>query len=300
MPPTPTRPTLSARRRTRSGLALVVAALGLGAGAASAGDAYAPRLVEKSASVVIVKSVLKMSFGGGNDSERNDERVGTLIDANGLVLIQGWTFSPSIKVNPTNIRVLFDGEEKEYESVLGATDSKLGLAFVKVKDLAGRKVTPVDLTATSEPVIGDELFGVVRTDSGFDYAPYYGTARIVGQVKKPREMWMPNGFAPIGVPLYAADGKVTGVVIRQTGISEEGGGARIFLLPMKAFTPVVVQATKAAQKALEDAKKAETEAAEEAAKGGAKPADGAGDAPKDAPKPPADEGMDGAGMGEPK
>ena len=215
----------------------------------------------------------------------------------------------NVKISPTNIRVLFDGEEKEFEAVLGATDSKLGLAFVRVKDLGEKKITAIDFTAPAEPAIGDELFGVVRTDSGFDYAPYYGTTKVVGQVKKPREMWLVSGFLPIGAPLYAADGKTAGVVIRQSGISEDGGGSRTFLLPMKAFGAVITQAAKAAQKALDDAKAHEKEAAEAAAKDGAgmdgtgmgdekKPdaptpgqpgmgdAAGMGDAPKDAPKPP--------------
>ncbi len=282
-----------------------IAVIGLlGARPALAGDVYAKQMDAKAASAVIVKAVLKVNFGG-NENESNYEAAGTIVDASGLVMIQGFSFGRA-KVNPTKLRVLFDGEEKEFDAVLGATDSKLGLAFVRVKDLGEKKITPIDFTSPAEPAVGDELFGVLRTDSGFDYAPYYGIAKLVGQVKKPREMWLVSGFIPIGAPLYAADGKTAGVVIRQSGISEEGGGSRTFLLPVKAFGVVVVQAAKAAQKALDDAKAHEKEAAEEAAKeaagmdgapAGEKKPDEAkpveppmGDAPKDT----------GAGMGEGK
>lgn len=296
------------RRLARFAVASVVVSM-LGSRSARAGDACAKQIDTKAASAVIVKAVLKISFGS-NENESNYEAAGTIVDASGLVMIQGFAFGGRAKVNPTNLRVLFDGEEKEYEAVLGATDSKLGLAFVRVKDLGDKKITAIDFTTPAEPAVGDELFGVLRTDSGFDYAPYYGTAKLVGQVKKPREMWLVSGFVPIGAPLYAADGKTAGVVIRQSGISEEGGSARTFLLPMKAFGIVVGQASKAAQKALDDAKAHEKEAAETAAKEGAsmdgaamdekkpdekKPEEpGMADAPKDAPKD------SGTGMGEGK
>lgn len=284
--------------------ALVLALVGVRP--ARAGDAYAKQMEAKAASAVIVKAVLKISFGS-QENESNYEAAGTIVDASGLVMIQGLGFGGRAKVNPTNLRVLFDGEEKEYDAVLGATDSKLGLAFVRVKDLGDKKITPIDFASPAEPQIGDELFGVLRTDSGFDYAPYYGTTKVVGQVKKPREMWLIAGFLPIGAPLYTADGKTAGVVIRQSGISEEGGQARTFLLPMKAFGTVVAQAAKAAQKALDEAKAHEKEAAEAAAKEEKKPDEtkpaepGMGDEPKapEAPKTPPEAPKDG-GMGDGK
>ena len=297
---------LIAPRPVRLVAGAVVLAL-LGARPVRAGDAYAKQMDAKASTVVIVKAVLKISFGS-NENESNYEAAGTIVDPTGLVMIQGFAFGGSrAKVNPTNLRVLFDGEEKEYDAVLGATESKLGLAFVRVKDIGDKKITPIDFASPAEPAVGDELFGVLRTDSGFDYAPYYGTAKLVGQVKKPREMWLVSGFIPIGAPLYAADGKTAGVVIRQSGISEEGGSARTFLLPMKAFGAVVAQAAKAAQKALDDAKAHEKEAAEAAAKEEKKPDDakptepGMGDEPKapDAPKTPPESPKD-AGMGEGK
>lgn len=130
--------------------ALALALTLFGARPAVAGDAYSPQMETKAASVVIVKAVLKINFGG-DDRESNYEAAGTLVDASGLVMIQGFGFGGRAKVTPTNLRVLFDGEEKEFDAVLGATDSKLGLAFVRVKDLAGRKITPIDLHRPRNP-----------------------------------------------------------------------------------------------------------------------------------------------------
>jgi hypothetical protein len=130
-----------------------------------------------------------------------------------------------------------------------------------VKDLAGKKIVSVASAAGKEVKLGEELAGVTRTDQGFDYAAYYGTTRVVGQVTKPRAMWLVTGFLSQGLPLYTTDGRPAGVVVQQTGISEDGGAVRWFLLPTKAVTGVIGQAVKASAKALEEAKAHEAEAA---------------------------------------
>jgi S1-C subfamily serine protease len=252
--------------RTTSLLAAAVLALGFVSRSAQAADEspYAKLLEAKVPTVVSVKSVLKWSWNGGADSERNDERNGVVVDPSGLIMVanfSGSARSASLKISATNIRVLFDGDEKEYEAVLGATDSKLGLAFVRVKDLAGKKVASVNFADGVDVKVGDEVAAVFRTDQGFDYAPYFAVGRIVGQVTKPRAMWILSGISFVSSPLYTSDGKVTGVVVRQQGISEEGSSERTFLLPYKAVQGVVAQAVKASAKALEDAKAHEAEAA---------------------------------------
>jgi hypothetical protein len=246
----------------------------------------------KAPSVVTVKSVLKIG-----DSESNNERSGCVVDAQGVVMIQNWMSTrfrnPSaFKLAPTKIRVIFDGDEKEYDAVLGATDSKLGLAFVRVKDLAGKKVTAVDFSAGVEVKLGEELAGVIRTDQGFDYAPYYGTTRVVGQVTKPRSMWIVTGFLPQGHPLYTTDGRAAGVVVTQSGTTDDAG-SRVFLLPTKAVTGVIAQAVKACEKALEEAKAQEAEAAAEA--GMTEPTPGDAGMGETSPGMGAGNGSDGGG-----
>ena len=264
-----------------AGLLLVASASTSGADDPVKFDA-AKFLESKAPSVVTVKSVLKVG-----DNERNDERSGSVVDPEGVVMLPNWMStrfrSPSsFKMTPTKIRVIFDGDEKEYDAILGATDSKLGLAFVRVKDLAGKKLTSVDFAGGTEVRLGDELAGVIRTDQGFDYAPYYGMTRVVGQVTKPRSMWLVTGFLPQGHPLYTTDGRAAGVVVQQVGATDDAG-SRTFLLPAKAVTGVIGQAVKACAKALEDAKTHDAETAAEAGMG--EPA------PAPAPTVPADPGM---------
>ena len=229
--------------------------------------------------MVSVKLVLKMG-----ENEGNFDQIGTVIDPAGVVMMPNFA-SPrgGTKLTPVSIRVVFPGDEKEYDAVLGAFDSKLGLAFIRIKDLQGKQITSVNLADAGEAKIGDELFGVTRKDEGFDYAPFYGTAKIVGQATKPRTMWIPTGFQPLAHPLYTADGKVAGVVIRQESVSESRTFPSIFLLPTSALQGVVSQAIKASAKALEDAKAHEADAKPDAAMGDGAMGDGgmADDAPMD-------------------
>lgn len=261
---------------------LVLAALALGLlvpAAARAEEGRTALIASKAASAVSVKITAKISgsFGGrAVDQERNITASGVVVDAAGLVMIPASSvsvparFGGEIKVTPTSIRVIFPGDETEYDAILGATDSKLGLAYVLVRDLKGRTASAVDMSQVAEPVVGDMLYSVTRMDQGFDYAPVCQSAEVIGQVTKPRTMWVVDGSAPEPAqPLYTAAGKLAGIMIVQEGVGEESG-SQIFLLPLKVAQSSIERSLKAAQKELEDVKAREAEAAAKAAEQGEK------------------------------
>lgn len=257
--------------------------------AARAEEGRSALIAAKAASAVSVKITAKISgsFGGrAVDQERNITASGVVVDAAGLVMIPANTvnvparFGGEIKVSPSSIRVIFPGDETEYDAILGAMDSKLGLAYVLVRDLKGRSITAVDLAHAAEPSVGDMLYSVTRMDQGFDYAPVCQSAEVIGQVTKPRTMWVVDGSAPEPAqPLYTAAGKLAGIMIVQEGVGEESG-SQIFLLPLKVAQSSIERSLKAAQKELEDVKVREAEAA-------AKAAEKAAEAPE-APEAPAE------------
>lgn len=245
----------------------------------------------KAPSTVSVKITAKItgSFRGGGavDQEQNLTSSGVIVDAAGLVMVPSNAVSfrsrpgMDIKVTPTSIRVIFPGDETEYDAILGAVDSKLGLAYLLIRDLKGRKADPFDVSKTADPKVGDTLYAVTRLGQGFDYAPVCQTATVVGQVTKPRSMWVIDGEAPeAGHPLYTAEGAVAGIMITQEGVGE-GGGNMVFLLPLKIATSSIERSLKAAQKELEDVKQREAEAAAKAAEKPPEPA------PADKPAEPA-------------
>lgn len=240
--------------------------------AAAAEEPHAKLIESRSASVVTVKAALKISgsfMGRSIDREQEMTASGVVVDSCGFVMISAANVSvprfgrmggdeqPDIKVTPTNLRVIFAGDENEYEAILGATDSKLGLAFVLIRDLKGRTATPADLSNTVEPKIGETLYSITRMEQGFDYAPVCDEAKVIGHVTKPRAMWVLQGTgADVPHPLYTAAGAVAGICIYQEGVGDDRAGFRPFLLPLKIAMGTIERALKTSKEALEEAKAA--------------------------------------------
>jgi hypothetical protein len=249
---------------------VALVATALLAGRASADNPEAKLIEMRSPTVVTVKAALKITgnFGGRSfDHEQDMTTSGIVVDACGFVMIPagavapmprrrmgGGGDEPDFKVTPTNLRVIFAGDEKEYDAILGATDSKLGLAFVLIRDLKGRTATAVDFAAAAEPKVGDTLYSITRLEQGFDYAPICEEAKVIGHVTKPRAMWAVSGEgAEPPHPLYNADGAVTGIVIYQEGVGDSRSGYRFVLLPLKIATGTIERALKTSKEALEEA-----------------------------------------------
>lgn len=266
-----------AMKRIWSGWCVGLALLcGLGELRAEDGDGERyQKLLEKVApSVVTVKIVVKMemNFGGqGNDQEQRQESQGIVVGADGLVML---TYDPfrsdegggdngfQIKRTPTEIKVVFENDEKEFEAEIVATDKKLGLAFVKIKDLEGRAVAPVAFADEADGAMGDKVYAVSRLSKGYDYAPFVSNGIINGAIKKPRKALMvQGGLGGPGLPVYTKDGTVLGVMTTiESGIEDDdgggfspfrmfggGGGGRPFVLPAKVVGKLVEQAAKQAQ-----------------------------------------------------
>ena len=267
------------------------------AGPALATGPQSALIEAKAPGVVSVKITAKItgSFQGNSiDREQNITTSGVVVDAAGLLMVPSSSVSApkrpglDIKVTPTNVRVTFPGDEKEYDAILGAIDTKLNLAYLLLRDPSGRKLVPLDTAKTAEPAVGDTLYAVTRLGQGFDHAPVCQVAHVIGQVTKPRPMWVLDGEAPeAGHPLYTADGTLAGIMISQEGVGE-GGGTLTFLLPVKIAASSFERSLKAAQKELEDLKVREAEAAKaKEAADAAKPPDAPADKPAAKPPEPA-------------
>jgi hypothetical protein len=268
---------------------------------ARAAEPYQSLLDTKADMVVSVKFVLTISItmgGGSRDNEVSGNATGILVDKSGLVMIPNSSINPSfggrggrgmeMKSVPSDFRVTFAGDTKEYAAILGASDSKVGLAFIRIKDLEGKEVRPLVVENAANPEIGDVLYGVSRQPQGFDYAPYVADCRVSGRIQKPRELLDINGdFLQVAHPLFTKDGVVAGIVVTQEGV---GGGAGTFLLPWKTASGTIQRAQKQTETALEELRAKEAEDAAKAAeeggeKGPDKPAEPAPEKPAEEPAP---------------
>ncbi|MCB9902239.1 MAG: hypothetical protein R3F05_04075 [Planctomycetota bacterium] len=227
-------------------------------------------------SVVSVKMTLQVSFtirGTAQENESNQTTTGIVVDSRGLIMLPAELFSPNLnsrmrsmiddlKITPSSIRVVFPGDPKEYPAILGAKDSKLGLAFVLIRDLEGREAKALDLSKRATPHVGDTLYGVTRLSQDFDHAPLCSAASVIAEITRPRACWaMDDAGRYIAEPLYTLDGAVAGVMVRQEGVGEDADTQNC-LLPLDIVESTIGRSLKAAERALEDVLAAEAEAAE--------------------------------------
>lgn len=238
-------------------------------------------LVEKAAPCVVsVKIVLKTEFKGmgvARDSESRMRLPGVVVSPDGLIMLSNAAFSTqrfqemmgeeapegfSFKMTPTSFKAVFAGDEKEYDAFLAATDTKLDLAFVKVEGLGDRKLAYVDFNGGAVPEVGQKVVGVSRLPKGYDYAPYFETGRVCGQISKPRKAWLVDGhISELGLPVYTLTGEVVGVFTNiDAGVKDEddlgaigfmammGEGANTygFILPAQTARAVIALAARQA------------------------------------------------------
>jgi len=148
------------------------------------------------------------------------------------------------------------------------------MAFIKIEDLGERTLQPIEFASTDRPAIGDNVYAVGRLSKGYDYAPFLEDAVVVGHFSKPKEGWVVSGTQDVGVPIFAASGKLLGAsTMVPSGVSDSGTrsmsvGSHLqpFLLPASTFTSVIAlakqqAATVAAKRAQDKATKAATPAA---------------------------------------
>ncbi|MDW8106664.1 MAG: serine protease [Armatimonadota bacterium] len=231
------------------------------------------QLVDKiQPNIVTVRVVAKADIKAGEESESRESKFslqGAVLTSDGLVMLSGIYLSTegfkeyygieddaevSVTITPISFKVIFGSETKEYEAKLVATDSQLGLAFLKIVDLEGRTVNPLPLA--EEPLtLGSEVITVSRLPRGFDYAPYYCTGRVISEVNKPRKAYLLEGsISEMGLPVYNAKGEIVGVMVSlRHGLKDEevdigfrnnfgSEDSALFLVPVSALKPLIEQA----------------------------------------------------------
>jgi hypothetical protein len=190
-------------------------------------------LIEKHSHAIVTVKLLLKSKKKTEDSrgEARFELQGVVVDKNGLIMVPNMLFSPrrlmaamgmgmftggeeaDADSTPADIKVLFQGDDREHSAFLAATDSKMDLAFMKVEDLGSHRVDFIDFGISAEPAIGDQVVAIGRLQKGYDYTPYFQVLRVSGSVTRPRKAWMVDGSVPqFGLPVFSLGGAVAGVL----------------------------------------------------------------------------------------
>ena len=212
-------------------LALACATLALGS--ATVGKAQDSAISQKilqsrAQSIVTLRIVSKLDANEGGQSANREMRYeiqGVVVDKEGLIMVSNVFLDPyslrqsdqgeeaGVKLTPVSIKAVFDGDEKEYNAFVAATDKKLSLDFIKVEDLAGKQIVPVSFQSGMTPTVGQNLISISRLSRGFDYAAFFQSGHICGEVSRPRKAWMiSGGISGFGLPVYSQNDEVAGVI----------------------------------------------------------------------------------------
>lgn len=194
----------------------------------------------RSPSLVTVKFVMKIKMGG-NDREQEGEVTAVMIDPKGIVLCSNTQLGgisammrrmmqSDIRVTPSELKVLIGDDTEGIDAELVARDSELDLAWVRIKDPGDKTFDAVDLADSETAKIGQRIMTVRRMSRFFARTIVLGEGRVAGIAKKPRELYIPDGNvgAALGLPIYAANGKILGVTIIQMPDSADMGGPSRF------------------------------------------------------------------------
>ena len=135
-----------------------------------------------------------------------------------------------IRVTPSELKVLIGDDTEGIDAELVARDSELDLAWVRIKDPGDKTFDAVDLADSETAKIGQRIMTVRRMSRFFARTIVLGEGRVAGIAKKPRELYIPDGNvgAALGLPIYAANGKILGVTIIQMPDSADMGGPSRF------------------------------------------------------------------------
>ena len=239
---------------------------------AETSNSYKQLLEKLQSNIVTVRVVIKVEFKSEEETESDESKFtlqGAVLTSDGLVMASGVLLSSEsfkqligvdeddevkITITPQSFKVIFGSETKEYDAKLVATDSQLGIAFLKITNLEGRAIAPI-VFSNEELSIGKEVLTVSRLPKGYDYAPYFATGRIISEISKPRKAYLMEGnISELGLPVYNTKGEAVGVlVLLKHGLKGEevDFGFRMnfgddsgtsFLLPASAVRPLIEQA----------------------------------------------------------
>lgn len=224
------------RYRTKKVRTLVALAAGFGlAAVAPPVTAANPRLEilrEAGPAVVRIEALVSTKFNMGGQAQEQESRLdlnGALVDDRGLIMIwnshissgrmnemmsemgQGGDFR--IEMRPTEFKVFLGEDEEEIPAFLAATDTALDLAFLQLDRVPEDAPRPVRFDRGVDPEPGDEVVAVNRLRKSFDFAPLVESARIGGEIRKPRRAWILDGqLTGFGLPVFALDGRPVGAL----------------------------------------------------------------------------------------
>ncbi|HTA65210.1 MAG TPA: hypothetical protein VK753_06875 [Xanthomonadaceae bacterium] len=215
---------------------------------------------------VPVKFVMTVS-GAGSEQQQEGQTQGTLVSADGLILVPGRVVSldlgalsrgsgigsmgggsvPSAKSGQFRVRLA--GSDEWQPADLVTRDTELGVAWLRLRHPGG-KLPYVDFKDAAKVDIGMELFTVMRTSDQFGSVPIVRAGYVLGETNVPRHIWLIDGspgvaFDGEGNPAGFVDVDLAGMVRSRNASGSIGmdmGDAEFTMIPADRIGRVTAEA----------------------------------------------------------
>lgn len=185
-----------------------------------------------SPAIVTVKFNLAVNLGrmsGNTEQESPSEVTCVMIDPAGVAVCSNNQINGNIDLirkmapaqagtmsaTPRDVQVIIDTHDAPYDADIIVRDSELDLAWVRIREPGDRPHDFIDFSAGMAATVGEEVFFVRRTGSGFGRIPVISAIRIGGSTSAPRDLYLPG--SPInngaGLPVVNSSGNAVGLVV---------------------------------------------------------------------------------------
>lgn len=218
-------------------------------------------LAKRGDTAVLVKYVMAVS-GMGSEQQQDGQTQGTLVSADGLILVPGRVVSFDLRqitgaamgsagspmVKSSHFRVQLPGSEEWQPADLVTRDTELGLAWLRLRKRT--KLPYVDFADSAKVDIGSSLYFVMRTSDQLGSVPIVRGGYVLGQTTVPRPSLLIDGtpglaFDGEGRPAGFADVDFSAMARSQSGGIGMNFGDSVFkMIPAERVGRVTAQAAK--------------------------------------------------------
>jgi S1-C subfamily serine protease len=186
-------------------------------------------------SVLFLSAVVEIEITAGDNPSKKEERkvemLGTVINADGLIVVANSTLDVASTVDGRTmmtqqgpIKLSAKGTTKEVKILMpdgsevaakvAFKDPDLDLAFIRPEKADGVKLTPINIAENAPMGLLDDVIILGRMGKDLNREPVVFTNEVVSIISKPRTFGKIGGQC-LGMPVFNKDGKFLGLGINR-------------------------------------------------------------------------------------
>ena len=219
-------------------------------------------LVDRHAEAVVTVKFVMSVVNSGNEQRIEDRTQAVLVSADGLMIVPDRSVSLDFGAfgnttpgqaapvaKSSDFRVRLAGSEDWLPADLVTRDAELGLAWLRLRDPAG-KLHHVDLAAGTKAEPGMVFFSLLRTSDEWGGVPVFRPGLVLGETRTPAFRLLVDGvpglaFSHDGRPMGYVDVDLASMMrSRNTGMGMDMADLVLRMTPVDKVAAATAQAAK--------------------------------------------------------